>query len=78
MTDVKTAAAMTVAVGVKPKGVSDPTDVILRVYSWLIHNGYVPAGGPMQKVVSGAQSHDYSDMVVDIMIPVTKLPTTEK
>jgi DNA gyrase inhibitor GyrI len=78
MTDVKTVAAMTVAVGVKPKGVSDPADVILQVYSWLIHNGYVPTSGPMQEVALDSGDHDYTQMVVEIMVPVMKLEAIQK
>ncbi len=74
MTDVKTVAEMQVAVGTKPKGVSDPAEIIRRVYAWLAQNGYMPTGGPMQKVVSDSQSHDYSQMVVEIMVPVMKAP----
>jgi DNA gyrase inhibitor GyrI len=74
MTDVKTVSPMTAAVGVKGKGVSDPADVLRRVYTWLAQNGYMPTSGPMQKVISDTESHDYSQMVVEIMVPAMKAP----
>jgi DNA gyrase inhibitor GyrI len=78
MTDVKTVSEMKVAVALKPKGVSDPADIIRRVYTWMAQNGYMPTGGPMQKVGSDTQSHDYGQMVVEIMVPVMKAPNTAK
>lgn len=78
MTDVKTISTTTVAVGVKSKGVSDPADVMRRMYTWLAQSGYLPTGGPMQKVVSDSETHDYSQMVVEIMVPVMKVSSTAK
>lgn len=76
MTDVKTVPATTVAVGVKPKGTSDPAQAMRCVYTWLAQKGYMPTGGPIQKVVSDTQTHDYREMVVEIMVPVMKVPST--
>jgi DNA gyrase inhibitor GyrI len=78
MTDVKTVPQMTVAVGLKPKGSADPSDEIQRVYRWVLQNGYCPVEGPMQKVISDSQTHDYSQMEVEILVPIIKVPAAEK
>jgi effector-binding domain-containing protein len=78
MTDVKTVPDMKVAVTVKSKGVSDPVDIMRRLYTGMTQNGYMPTGGPMQKIISDSQNHDYSQMVVEIMVPVMKAPSAAK
>jgi DNA gyrase inhibitor GyrI len=78
MTDVKTVSEMQVAVAVKPKGVSDPADILRRLYAWMAQNGYMPASGPMQKVNSDSANYDYAQSDVEIMVPVMKAPGATK
>ena len=73
MTDVKTVPQMSVAVGLKHKGSADPGDVIHRVYQWALQNGYSPSEAPMQRVISDTQTHDYSQMEVEILVPVIRM-----
>jgi hypothetical protein len=78
MTDVKTVSETQVAAAVKPKGVSDPADILRRLYAWMALNGYMPTGGPMQKVDSGSPNYDYAQSAVEIMVPVMKAPGATK
>jgi hypothetical protein len=44
-----------------------------RVYQWALQNGYSPIEAPMQRVISDTQIHDYSQMEVEILVPVIRM-----
>jgi len=72
MTDVKTVPGVKVAVATKPAGAASPAAIQKKLYQWIYQNGYAPIDAPMQRVISGGQTQDYTLMEVELMIPITK------
>lgn len=72
MTDIKSVPAMQVAVAVKPAGTASPKQHIKTLYHWIYQNGYTVIDAPMQRVIKGAQTHDYTQMEVELLVPIAK------
>lgn len=72
MTDIKMVPALEVAVAVKPPGLADPSSIYDQLYSWIIKQGYIPAGSPREIFLTNAMAGNYAQMKTEIMIPVQK------
>ncbi len=74
MTDVKITSEMTAVTGIKHKGTVDSSEIFKQVYLWALQNGYSPVDASMQRIISDTEDHDYSQMEVEILVPVAKCP----
>ncbi|MFC1765122.1 GyrI-like domain-containing protein [Planctomycetota bacterium] len=75
MTDVKSVPGVKVAVAVKPAGVGSPEGIekiVKTLYAWIYKNDYTVIDAPMQRVLSGTKTHDYTQMKVEYLIPIAK------
>jgi effector-binding domain-containing protein len=75
MTDVKALPAMEVAVAIKPKGKDDPGPIYDKLFAWILKQGYMGVGGPMETFLNGGTAgQNYAQMKTEIMLPVRKIP----
>lgn len=72
VTDIKTVPKVKVAVAVKPAGEKTPDRNYKALYTWIYQNGYVAVDAPMQRVIGGSQTHDYTQMEVELLVPIMK------
>ncbi len=70
-TDVKALPAMDLAVIVKPKGVSDPTQLRAQLAAWIHDNGYEAVDACSETFLG--MGGGYADMESEIAYPVRKL-----
>lgn len=73
MTDVKKLPAIEMVVAKKPKGMADPNSIYNDMSKWIYENKYLGWDTPVEIILSGAQTSDYSQMEAEIMMPVKKI-----
>lgn len=78
MTDVKKVPAMTVAVVVKPKGISDPAPIYEKVYTWVYKNEYRVIDSPSEKFLINGEYGDYAQIKSEIITPIEKISECDK
>jgi DNA gyrase inhibitor GyrI len=72
LTDIKTVPEVKVAVAVKPAGVKTPEKIGRDLYAWIYQHGYASIDAPMQRVIGGSKTHNYTQMEVEMLVPVAK------
>jgi effector-binding domain-containing protein len=78
MTDIKVLPVTEMVVAKKPKGTADPNSIYSNMSKWIYENKYTSLDSPVEVILSGAMSGDYSQMEAEIMIPVKKIEENKK
>jgi len=78
MTDVKVLPATEMVVAKKPKGTADPNAIYNDISKWIYENKYTSLDSPVEIILSGAMTGDYSQMEAEIMMPVKKIGENKK
>jgi effector-binding domain-containing protein len=73
MTDIKVLPAIEMVVAKKPKGMADPNSIYNDMSKWIYENKYAGLDSPVEIILSGAMTGDYSQMEAEIMMPVKKI-----
>jgi effector-binding domain-containing protein len=78
MTDVKEVPGYEAAVAIKMPGVADTGPIYDKLLFWIIEQGYIPAGAPIENFLIGSANSEYSKVKSEITMPVMKLSKEKK
>jgi hypothetical protein len=78
MTDVKVVPGYKAAAAIKMPGVADPSPIHEELHRWIIANGYIPAGAPVENLLVGSTNSKYKSVKSEITIPVIRPRAEDK
>jgi effector-binding domain-containing protein len=70
--DVKEVPGYTAATAIKEQGVADPAPIYDELLEWIIENGYIPVGAPVENFLIGSTNSKYEKVKSEITMPIIK------